>query len=717
MAVRRANASGFGSGGRQYLLCGSTPRLAARTMARYVMLGRLFNVFCAACLCLSVAAAALWAWSHRRGGSVYFARGGVAAAVEWGPGEMSLWLGGIDRRCRLNPIADARPAAKSPSAIAWVERDPGARAAAWGRLAYARCSSFPDVFPKRLLRGAVTGFVAPLWFLVALTAAVPLARLAGAVRRRVEVRRRRRHGGCVGCGYDLRSSGSTCPECGEEQKLSPPPPWRTRRRALALVGTFALTGCIGQLLYFTRNQPHVPKARVSGKDAPAWWLDRATVSARAMRSSVDRSNAYERIVGLHLLLRDRDAAGQVVRVWEAEERVNRRSSGADVEHTRFLPIFALLGDEQAFRRHALRAERLAEDSQWYEWSKSSIAAAYAWHGDFEAVAAIVNSITDSKDRTSALAELATNELVPDFRALVGAVSVLLRGEAERATYWGDRSFALYLLAELQIRQGDLATAAETARAIPGLHYRANLLEKLATAHAKRGDDAAARAAREQADATRPPPMAKPEVLAGRHVEDAERLFRRGDRAGMVRALAASEAVIPTIADARERVGAWTYLASVHAKAGDLEECRRVLRQVGTVPLHGGDDTRGPEPQIHGHGESLVAALAAAGDLPWALRLVESLPDHFRANDHGLIINSLCARGDVEAAKRVSAKTASGPERRRGDAYSIARAQARREGPSALPEWVESLLTPEERTWALIGAADGLRSTSIDDDDD
>jgi hypothetical protein len=61
---------------------------------------------------------------------------------------------------------------------------------------------------------------APDWALLVPTAAVLVASVVPAWRRRS----RRRRGLCLRCGYDLRFSSDRCPECGLEKSGSAPPP-------------------------------------------------------------------------------------------------------------------------------------------------------------------------------------------------------------------------------------------------------------------------------------------------------------------------------------------------------------------------------------------------------------------------------------------------------------------------------------------------------------
>ncbi|MCX5660287.1 MAG: hypothetical protein NTW19_11275 [Planctomycetota bacterium] len=79
-------------------------------------------------------------------------------------------------------------------------------------------------FTYRRLRRAVpeaewnfTTFAVPLWFLVALTSALPLAWARATWREAAQDHRQRWRGRCSNCGYDLRGSAGDCPECGQSR--------------------------------------------------------------------------------------------------------------------------------------------------------------------------------------------------------------------------------------------------------------------------------------------------------------------------------------------------------------------------------------------------------------------------------------------------------------------------------------------------------------------
>jgi hypothetical protein len=58
----------------------------------------------------------------------------------------------------------------------------------------------------------------PLWLIWTLT----LLPILFAIRKRLTKRVRRFSNRCINCGYDLRSSGEKCPECGQELPRSRP---------------------------------------------------------------------------------------------------------------------------------------------------------------------------------------------------------------------------------------------------------------------------------------------------------------------------------------------------------------------------------------------------------------------------------------------------------------------------------------------------------------
>jgi hypothetical protein len=85
----------------------------------------------------------------------------------------------------------------------------------WNRIGYdyydstALVNQSTNFFDRRLFL--------PFWFPLLLLSLLPMIQTVR-IRKAVRVRKRRRLGLCLQCGYDLRSSSDICPECGMKRQ-------------------------------------------------------------------------------------------------------------------------------------------------------------------------------------------------------------------------------------------------------------------------------------------------------------------------------------------------------------------------------------------------------------------------------------------------------------------------------------------------------------------
>ena len=173
---------------------------------------RLFNLLAALSLLLLVAAAVLWGWTSGTYRNVRFSRvvAGTPSAA-WECFDLSAHCGAI--RIGRMVIWNYRGASPGPG---WkVETSGSPRSTvAWVSHTFAGFGATDKTWDATAtVRRRTQELVVPLWAVIALCAVLP-ALAARRLYRQTLCDRRRRHGRCPHCGYDLRASPERCPECG-----------------------------------------------------------------------------------------------------------------------------------------------------------------------------------------------------------------------------------------------------------------------------------------------------------------------------------------------------------------------------------------------------------------------------------------------------------------------------------------------------------------------
>jgi hypothetical protein len=178
---------------------------------------RLLNLLTALSLLLSIAVAALWAWSYRRCATIGCASTASVPTLLWSihtwPGHVDVWH---SRRWRTPPpppdpphwfvVTFPTPVHNTDmSAEQWHVALLGVVLAGHDRVKSGTTGAGPYT-----LRDSFHTLILPYWVPWAATAALPSMHVARAFRRRRRQDARR----CPSCGYDLRATPGRCPECG-----------------------------------------------------------------------------------------------------------------------------------------------------------------------------------------------------------------------------------------------------------------------------------------------------------------------------------------------------------------------------------------------------------------------------------------------------------------------------------------------------------------------
>jgi hypothetical protein len=190
------------------------------------MARRLLDAITVVSLLLAAALAALWVRSHGHyDGFNWDARRGPER-VEYG---LASYVGGVHvaRTVETGGSLFASPVGYQTMPVLYDPADPQSPPSHWSafypimerwfdRWGFAAGEGTISTLGLRsdgggaFPQGRVTVLVVPHWFLAALLCLPGAARLTARARHA----RRRRHGRCPQCGYDLRATPDRCPECG-----------------------------------------------------------------------------------------------------------------------------------------------------------------------------------------------------------------------------------------------------------------------------------------------------------------------------------------------------------------------------------------------------------------------------------------------------------------------------------------------------------------------
>ena len=312
--------------------------------------------------------------------------------------------------------------------------------------------------------------------------------------------------------------------------------------------------------------------------------------------------------------------------------------------------------------------------------------------------------------------------VDDFQLLEPLIRVLARAgdgpgalRAAAETGGGFKDFALGMIAETQVRDGDPAGARRTAA---GCQEGSDALCRMARAMAETGDaDGALRTVRDIPSTE----FQSFDPRAGALSEIAEAQAKAGDVNGALHTIASISVGSPNRLQQKEarrcREGALAHIAEAQAQAGDLDGSARTLAAIEDAKVRlrvqnkvlvararGGDLAGALTAAGEGRSDKkdwvlgcIAEAQAQAGDLDGAARTVAAIEEDYRREQAMAALAVARARaGDFPAAFGMVKEIPNTHVRKKAQAR-LALAQAEAAGdPASAMNFVKALPTPRDR---------------------
>lgn len=354
------------------------------------------------------------------------------------------------------------------------------------------------------------------------------------------------------------------------------------------------------------------EAKITGRElrAIAWYGAYLAAHPNApdaadVKNEIVRLNIKNQIVLSGLIKSVQDAASQV----SDNMRENSLSQ---------VPVlWAKAGDIPA----ALKTVDLLESDVYKGSAFKEIAVVQATAGDFDGAHQTADLIEREDYKSGAQAAIADAQI--SSGDLSGAQKTLTASLKTAVAIEGDQAkgFALWNIAEAQLKTGDIAGAQKTADLIQYEYYKLLPQASIAKAQAANGDMVGAKAtlaaAQRTADLTKDG-AAKSTGLAA----IAEAQTASGDIANAQETLAAALKtvdLIDGIVAELQKARAWSYIASVQARNGDIAGAKRTADRISTD-----EGLRSLNPAL----TVIAEAQAKAGDMKGAQKTANRIKDAF-----------------------------------------------------------------------------------------
>lgn len=469
------------------------------------------------------------------------------------------------------------------------------------------------------------------------------------------------------------------------------------------------------------GEPAVRQA-ISPEDAQsaAFWLRRGVGECQALegraapRGGTTRGTPGGTFVSpLNLIALGQGQAGdteglrQTLEVFRADAAAQEDAARKCLAYATLAGHALALNDQAGYRGDLARAKEAAAsvDGEYMRPIVDlQLAQLQARAGDFAAARLIAGETFEPVSKASqycALAWLAHQQGDSDLADGFARMARRFAGDQDEAT----ASTILLRLGQVQAARYNFVEARYCADEIPQFAARAELYRTMARLEAKAGDRATYRDTLAAARDTAARAGGSEQVWQLSLLCRTE--FEANDQETAERTLHAAIVAAESLTSATEKVSAWFDVADAQASLRDVRGCRKSIIRAQELLVDLPPRPIAPLDRARRHYVAVVLSLARSGEADAVAELARPITEPQDLSAIYWALGDAQSRaGSIEAAQQSVGKIRE-PMYRAFACRRLARAYALRHDLAGLTQWIDTLGGPEERSWAALGAAEGL----------